>query len=184
MKELKVEILEAGSWTRQLSGTDIRAVDLSAYFGTLVGVNCGIFDTLTPQTKRTVLTRANCIGITLATIRSMVSAVGYRSISRPVLRVKFGHCTQGLGITVYNKGEDNITYITLDFHEHKNYFHFFSTLVHELTHFLEGFEHKGYHENTFYSLGLALLAILQKNLNLDSFGISVTDIANCPITEF
>ena len=97
---------------------------MSAYFGMVIGVNCGSLDTLSAHTNKSVLTRANCIGITLATIRSMVSAVGCRSISRPILRLKFGHCTEGFGVTYYEK-ENDITYITLDYQEHRNYLHFF-----------------------------------------------------------
>lgn len=117
----------------------------------------------------------------MAVIQCMMSAVGDRFLSKPILKLNPGNIERGMAKTFYHKEKRLTTYVLIDYQQHRNYYHFFSTLVHELTHFLAGEEYEGPdHGNGFVALGTSLMVTQQTELNLDFVDISKTDIIRCP----
>lgn len=105
--------------------------------------------------------------------------LGSRRTDFRTLILDLTYRNQDLGETILGRN----AVIRINIKRHFGYLHLLSTFIHELAHFLENRFCEVDHGNTFYSLGMTLINILQcSNLDLTEYGISQTDIAKLEIS--
>lgn len=105
--------------------------------------------------------------------------LGSRRTDFRTLILDLTYRNQDLGETILGRN----AVIRINIRRHFGYLHLLSTFIHELAHFLENRFCEVDHGNTFYSLGMTLINILQcSNLDLTEYGISQTDIAKLEIS--